>query len=104
MSYQSIDLQMSIPRTPEASGVQSQIIHKPVAEQHKLADDASKQTEIVRHKNTNVEEASGLNVQDGQGRSHGRHSSKKRERKRKPEQAQQLSAHPYKGKHIDLSL
>ncbi|GGG12187.1 hypothetical protein [Paenibacillus abyssi] len=105
MTFKSIDLQISIPRTPEASNLQSHLMHKPLVEQNKLADDAAKQTEMQRHKNTNIEETVGLNVHDQSSGSQEKQEQKKRKpQKAAPDHGEVSSSHPYKGKHIDISL
>ena len=105
MTFKSLDLQMSIPRTPDASGIHSQLLQRPVAEQHMLASNASKETEQLRHKNTEVEEAGGQKIRDErqQGSNGQRGGGRQGKGGDEPDSAQP-SIHPYKGKHIDISL
>ncbi|MGO4106820.1 hypothetical protein [Paenibacillus sp. YAF4_2] len=108
MPFKPIDLQWSIPRTLEASGTQSQTNHKPIAEQTRMAELASKQTEQLRSKNTGVEHTGGPNVRNERDRQGGNPYLAKR--KRKPEESQDMpeggrqAEHPYKGHHVDISL
>jgi len=105
MTFKSIDLQMSIPRTPEASGIHGQLLHRPVAEQQLLANNAAKETEELRHKNAEVEETGGQKIRDDREQSSSRQQGQKRHGKPDDDPANaQPSIHPYKGKHIDISL
>ncbi|RXZ76935.1 hypothetical protein EBB07_32045 [Paenibacillaceae bacterium] len=104
MSYQSLDLQMSVPRTPDASSLQSQMMQKPVTDQEKLAGELAKKTEELRHKNSELEHTVGLNVRDDQERAK---DQRKKQGNREQLQERQEEApvqHPYKGKHFDVTL
>lgn len=108
MTFKSIDLQMSIPRTQEFSGMQSQANHKPVADQNTLADQTAKHTEQLRSKNTNIEQTTGLHVrseQDGHQGNAYRNTNRKRQEDETIEKTQeQAPAHPFKGHHLDIKL
>jgi len=106
MSLKSIEMQIAIPRTTEAGMVQNQLLHKPVADQTNLAEQASKMTEEMRHKNGKVDETTGLNIREKQQRDQPRKLNKrygKNNNQAKEEEAERVE-HPYKGHHIDLSL
>jgi hypothetical protein len=108
MPFKPIDLQWSIPRTPEVGGLQSQTNHRMTAELARLAELASKQTEQLRSKNTGVEQTGGPNVRNDRDRQNGNPYLAKR--KRKLEEAEDTTEesrqpeHPYKGHHVDISL
>lgn len=108
MTFKSIDLQMSIPRTQEFSGMQSQANHKPAADQYTLADQAAKHTEQLRGKNSNIEQTTGLNVrseQEGhQGNAHQKTNRKRQEDDALENNVEQPPAHPFKGHHLDIKL
>ncbi|WP_435163193.1 hypothetical protein [Paenibacillus glycanilyticus] len=107
MPFKPIDLQWSIPRTPEAGGMQSQSNHKANAELSRLAELASKQTEQLRSKNTGVEQTGGTNVRNNRDRQSGNPYLAKRKQKREQEEtgnAEDKAEHPYKGHHVDISL
>ncbi|OMF36782.1 hypothetical protein BK133_09065 [Paenibacillus sp. FSL H8-0548] len=108
MTFKSIDLQMSIPRTQEFSGMHGQAIHKPVADQNKLAEQASKQTELLRGKNAAVEQSSGIqirNEQDGQQEQPHQKSRRTKEESEGLESEKDLPpTHPYKGHKFDIKL
>ncbi|REE94444.1 hypothetical protein A8990_101238 [Paenibacillus taihuensis] len=108
MPYKPIDFQMSIPRTPETSTQQNQLNHRPTVDQARLEHDTAKQTELLRSRNTGVEQSSEPQIKNNRQRD----SRSPSERKRKKQQADEAgtdqghdeSQHPYKGKHIDISL
>ncbi len=105
MTFKSIDLQMSIPRTPEASGIHGHMQHRPQAEQQLLGNMAAKETEKLRHKNTEVEESTGQKIRDDRQRdSNGQHDERRHGKGHEEQAAAQPSIHPYKGKHIDITF
>ena len=105
MTFKSIDLQMSIPRTPEASGIHAQQLHKPIAEQQMLAMAAEKRTERLRRRNTGVDETEGQTIGDRQGKQQPGGQEHRRDKRRQAgaQAAPPAGNHPYKGKHIDLT-
>lgn len=111
MPYKSIDLQASIPRTPDAAALQNQMMHKPVADQTRLEEDAVKQTELMRRKNSAVEQSDKLNIKDNKQREAGAKGKRRKKSDQLQEsseqgetQPQQTPQHPFKGQHIDISL
>ncbi|MFC5648997.1 hypothetical protein ACFPYJ_07605 [Paenibacillus solisilvae] len=110
MPYRSIDLQMSIPRIPESGAQQSQTMHKPISDQTHLANEAGKQTERLRGKNSAIEQSIKMEIKDQQQQEAS--SPSKRKKHREPVSGQQdtdngteqAQKHPFKGKHIDISL
>ncbi|WP_336786002.1 hypothetical protein [Paenibacillus sp. MMO-177] len=107
MPFKPIDLQWSIPRTPEVGGMQSQSNHKANAELTRLAELASKQTEQLRSKNTGVEQTGGTNVRNDRDRQNGNPYPAKRKQRQVLEESantEEKAEHPYKGHHVDISL
>lgn len=108
MTFKSIDLQMSVPRTQEFSGKQSQIMHKAVVDQNTLANQAAKNTEELRSKNTGIEQATGLHVRSDQGEQKGNahpKASGKRQSDESEEQGEGTQpSHPFKGHSVDIKL
>ncbi|HTG69168.1 MAG TPA: hypothetical protein VL921_07880 [Candidatus Udaeobacter sp.] len=108
MSFKSIDLQMSVPRTQEFSGMQGQAIHKPVLDQNMLAAQASKQTELARGKNSAIEQTNGLHVRsehDGQqGNAYQKPRQKRTDSENADSEQEQPPAHPFKGHKLDIKL
>lgn len=102
MTYRSLDLQISIPRTPEAGGLQSQMMNRPMIEQQKLADESLKTTEQLRQKSSEVEETLETAIRDDQqGQSSGEQDRQGAETDAEKEVP---APHPFKGRHIDISL
>ncbi|GBF72027.1 hypothetical protein PA598K_00257 [Paenibacillus sp. 598K] len=106
MTYRSLDLQMSIPRTPEAGGIQSQMMNRPSLEQQQLASETTKTAEQLRHKSGEVGEAAETAIQDEQHGHPGGRDMKQNHSEAEQEEAKDAppAPHPYKGKHIDISL
>lgn len=90
-------------RTAESSQIQHQLTHKPMEDQAALAAQFRKQLEEERKKSGRTEQTSDVGIRDdGEPQNRGRHhvSGKARPREDKEERVQ----HPYKGRHIDISL
>ncbi|WP_274361455.1 hypothetical protein [Paenibacillus thermotolerans] len=106
MSLKSIEMQIAIPRTNEATSVQNQMQHKPGFDQSALAGHSAKQTEKERQRSSEIEETSYLNVRDegSSSRGKGDRSGSGRRNKQVSGKSSGKSVHPYKGKHIDISL
>ncbi|SDW27003.1 hypothetical protein [Paenibacillus sp. CF384] len=107
MPFKPIDFQISIPRTPENSLHQQQLNQRPVAEQMRLENDTAKQTELLRNRNTAVEQNIDTKIKDNRQRE----SQSKQNRKKKQDGGAGVAAetdhgqkHPYKGNHIDISM
>ncbi|AZN40880.1 hypothetical protein [Paenibacillus albus] len=109
MPFKPIDFQMSIPRTPDQGTQQNQLNHRAHADQARLEHDTSKQTELARTRNTAVEQSSEPQINNKHQRDT-RSPSKQKKQQRQAEgsegsdQGPDESQHPYKGKHIDISL
>ncbi|WP_219836685.1 hypothetical protein [Paenibacillus sp. R14(2021)] len=109
MPYKPIDFQVSIPRTLESGSQQSHINHKPIVNQTHLEHDTSKQTERLRTRNTAVEQGGSHVISSNQQRStrssaRGKRKNSRAEEDDDEQQDVPTKQHPYKGKHIDVSL
>lgn len=108
MTFKSIDLQMSVPRTQEFSGKHGQAIHKPIADQNMLANQNIKNTELLRTKNTAIEQSNGLNIrsdqESGQGNANQKPRRKLSQGDLEDDEQEQTPAHPYKGHRLDIKL
>jgi hypothetical protein len=107
MSLKGVEMQIAIPRTNEATQVQNQFNHKPTYDQAALANQSTKHTERQRQVSAEVDASAFLNVKDeGKGGARERGAASRR----KPGKAEDARlgegdpGHPYKGKHIDISL
>ncbi|QAY65621.1 hypothetical protein [Paenibacillus protaetiae] len=105
MTYQPIDLQLSIPRTPEQGSVQAQAVHRSVAEQQQLAAQTGKETERLRTSSTPVEQSGNTHIRSGEERQkQAARPLDKRTAKNAGAEEEEKPAHPFKGHHIDISL
>ncbi|OPA77621.1 hypothetical protein BVG16_14340 [Paenibacillus selenitireducens] len=105
MGLRPIEMQMSIPRTQDASSVQHQAQQKPLLDQTQLAGQASKTIEELRTKNTQVDETVQLPIHNHQK---GKQQSSDRRHQHKSKEGSseesEVPIHPYKGHRIDLTL
>lgn len=104
MTFKPLDLQMSIPRTPDASAYHAGQMAKQTVEQQALAQAAEKQTERNRQRSTNVEETEKGNIRDGEEKQQDGRQQNGSKRDTEEETKRSAPAHPYKGKHIDISF
>jgi hypothetical protein len=98
-------MQIAVPRTSEATSVQNHLNQKPAYDQAALANSIAKHSKKMRAKSTEVDSSAFLNIKQDSGNL-GR--SNRGERKTTPEDADRSASpdtgHPFKGKHIDISL
>ncbi|MBD2845260.1 hypothetical protein IDH44_08660 [Paenibacillus sp. IB182496] len=106
MTFRSIDLQMSVPRAPDSAALQNQMMQKPVADQAQLNQETAKKAELERQRSVNVGEVSDLHVQDEEsgGKQSGDQHRRSSPRVQETEEQKTPSEHPFKGRHIDISL
>jgi len=108
MTFRTVDLQMSVPRTQELGSTHGQAIQRPVSEQELLAKESVKHTEELRSKNTAVEHPSSLSIKNEQERKQGSNKKKKKRNGNDDEALQgeekEAPFHPYKGHHFDIKL
>lgn len=105
MSYKSIDLQTSLPRTAEMTQLAGQQANKTIAEQAALAQHGLKEAERQARRMAKTESAAKGQISDRQNSD----SSKQQEGHKKKSSSEEqtgevMSEHPFKGKHIDYTL
>ncbi|MBB6019373.1 hypothetical protein HNR77_000430 [Paenibacillus sp. JGP012] len=104
MSFKAVELQIAVPRTSEAGRYQSEAQQRPVTDQNLLADQMNKEANEARQRSEAMAETAHTSVRDGHaggGKHHsgsGGHDGTEDQENIKP------AEHPYKGKHIDLSM
>jgi len=103
MTLKSIDAQLSLTRSLEASAVQNQLNHKPMDDQAAAAGLLRKQAEEQRKRSNQVDKADDARIRDGSGRN-GQYYSRSKKKQDKDNKTEEAGEHPYKGKFIDLSL
>jgi hypothetical protein len=104
VSYKSIDLQTSLPRTAEMSPLQHQQQQRPLTEQSLLGQQAVKTAEHDAKRSVKSESTSNGTISERQQRESNKQSSS-RNKKQPSENTLEESnpaEHPYKGKHIDF--
>jgi hypothetical protein len=106
MSLKLIEMQFALHKNDEAGLKQHQMMHKPVEDQAVLSDAADKNTVKERQVSGKTEETSHTSVRDGDTRQQRQQSRKHRNQgvseEGKPSEPRR--DHPFKGRHIDLSL
>lgn len=104
MTLKSIELQVALPRVTEAGNIQNQLSQKPAYDQSQIAQHNMKQAEQRLKRSNELDEASTLLVgeedekREKQGQQHSGNKGKQQG------EEQERIEHPYKGRHIDLSL
>lgn len=103
MSLKSIEMQVALPRTQEFGKKQEQINQRSMINQHLDAEEKILKAEQDRHRSEkiNYTENNKVNAEDKQSK---QDQQQKRKQKQKKVDADQAVKHPFKGKHIDLSL
>lgn len=104
MSYKSIDLQTSLPRTVEMSPLQHQQQQRSATEQSLLGQQAVKTADHDAKRSVKLESTSNGTISERQPHERNKQSSS-RNKKQLNEHIQEESnppEHPYKGKHIDF--
>ncbi|WP_373229565.1 hypothetical protein [Cohnella sp.] len=103
MSYKSIDLQTSLPRTLEMSPLQHQQQQRSATEQSLLGQQAMKTAEHDAKRSVKAESTSNGTISEQDPRNQNKQSPS-RDKKKQPHEQEQNSIpeHPYKGRHIDF--
>lgn len=108
MNIKAIDMQFAIHKNDEAGNKQGQHMHKPMSDQALLAQEAGQNIQRQRTQTDKVHTSTGRRINENQEEKEGqergnrqgpRHSQSEGEGKQK-----ETSKHPYKGRHIDLTL
>lgn len=103
MSLKSVEMQIAVPRTTEASRIQQEHHQRPSQDQTLLAGEQVKQSRQAAQRSTEVDETAESAIRDegGQGQTPEEHngSSEKKEKS-----AERPAEHPYKGRSLDISL
>ncbi|MHA6484372.1 hypothetical protein ACX1C1_20975 [Paenibacillus sp. strain BS8-2] len=108
MTFKPLDLQMSIPRLQEYSGLQQQAAQRPITEQNMLANQMQKNTEEQRFQSAAVEQSSNNGVkadqESGGGADHSQSGRNGRSKVEQPNNEVPETPHPYKGHRFDIKL
>ena len=106
MSYKSIDIQTSLPRTVELTPLAQHQQQRPVIEQAALAQQLLKTAEQESKRSQKTESSAKGTIKDRGARERGK-SSGTAKKQNEDDQASETksippSNHPFKGKHIDF--
>ncbi|MGM1045260.1 hypothetical protein SAMN05661091_2041 [Paenibacillus uliginis N3/975] len=102
MSLKSVEMQIAVPRTTEASKIQQEHHQRPSQDQTLLAGEHMKQSRQAAQRSTEVSETAESAIRDDGSRQapeDGGHSSEQKEHS-----AERPAEHPYKGRSLDISL
>ncbi|WP_055108437.1 hypothetical protein [Paenibacillus ihumii] len=105
MNMKSVEMQIAVPRTSEAGRVQQDQQQRPLIDQSILAGQNMKASELERKKSQSLERSARNKTVKREGNAaseqeKGQAEAEEKQKEREKEQAE----HPYKGRHIDLSL
>lgn len=104
MTYRSLDLQ-PVTRTPEIAQLQHQQQYRSTQEQMMQAGMAVRMAREQAQRTTRGEEASGAAIRDREARGQREPGGKQGKRKEgRAQAAPEANLHPYKGRHVDLTL
>lgn len=101
----AIEVQLSVHRAPETSRMQQEQLQRPLIDQAQLAGQATAEIERSRHRSAPTTEAADAKIRkDAEGNN--QHDSHGEGEHVEPEAEMRTVAapHPFKGKHLDLSL
>jgi len=102
-------MQFAVQKSSDAGYKQNQLIQKPQIDQELLAQSIQKDALATRQKSSKVDEATNHRIRDEQnnGKNNYLHNEKRKKHHEEDSTAvhhESGAEHPYKGKHIDLSL
>ncbi|GAA3406601.1 hypothetical protein ACFFNY_24440 [Paenibacillus hodogayensis] len=108
MSFRSVEMQIAIPRTSEIGQVQNHLMQKPTYDQTALAAKMTQRKERQLRQSTNVEGSDAPHIRDEReagtgGKGRGKATKKAGMAKERDDSAAG-PAHPYKGRHIDITI
>ncbi|MFC9708004.1 hypothetical protein JNUCC31_27245 [Paenibacillus sp. JNUCC31] len=104
MSFKAVELQIAVPRTSEAGRYQSETQQRPVTDQSLLAEQTAKEANEARQRSEALDETAHTNVRDGQSKNKEQQNGSNEAESALVQETIKPAEHPYKGKHIDLSL
>jgi hypothetical protein len=103
MSLKSLEMQVALPRTQDFGKMQEQMNQRTMVNQQQSSEEEKLKAELDRKRSVKMEGKNKGNISSEDQSSNGYDEQKKKRQKEK-EHVEDHSAHPYKGKHIDISL
>lgn len=107
MSLKSIDMQIAVHKNADAGAAQRQMQHKPIEDQAALAGQGVKQAEAEARQSTKLEKTGQSRIRDREKNSGKGQDPNHRKKAAKPAAGngpEAASEHPYKGRHIDMTM
>ncbi|MNJ33143.1 hypothetical protein D3C77_278220 [compost metagenome] len=105
MNMKSVDLQIAVPRTSEAGRMQQDQQQRPLIDQTILAGQNIKASELERKKSQAMEQSAHNKAIKREGNAADQEKGQaEAEEKQEEREREQAAEHPFKGRHIDLSL
>ncbi|WP_172194468.1 hypothetical protein [Saccharibacillus qingshengii] len=103
----AIEVQLAVHRAPETSRMQQDQMQRPLTDQALLAGQTNTQVERARHRSAPTTEASDAGIRKDSGGQEGNTSQRNAAGESEEQEAgvaKIAAPHPFKGKHLDLSL
>lgn len=104
MSDKSIQLQIALPRTFEASKIQEQLGRKPIVDQDQITSNQLQLDERNRNRSVQLSEADSTKLKDRQNQNNQQQHQHEQNKQSNDNERKNEATHPYKGKTIDYSL
>lgn len=103
MGLKLLELQVALHRTQDAGKIQEQKNQRVMANQQLSSEEQKLKAEIEKNKSMKMEGKGDSKISSDDPSSNG-HSEQKNKRPKNEEDSEMLPSHPFKGKHIDISL
>ncbi|MFD3260951.1 hypothetical protein ACE3MQ_20350 [Paenibacillus lentus] len=106
MNMKSVEMQIAVPRTSEAGRIQQDQQQRPLNDQTILAGQNIKASELERKKSQGMEQSAHNKAvkREGNTAADQEKGQAEAEEKQEEREKEQAAEHPFKGRHIDLSL
>lgn len=106
MNMKSVEMQIAVPRTSEAGRIQHEQQQRPLIDQSILAGQNMKASELERKKSQAMEQSAHNKAikREGNAAADQEQEQAEAEERQEEREKEQTAEHPYKGRHIDLSL
>lgn len=104
MSFKSIDLQTSLPRTAEMTQLAGQQANKTIAEQAALAQQGLKEAERQARRTAKTDSTAKGQIADRENNNADQQQAGSKKKPKRDASGEVISEHPFKGKHIDFTL
>jgi hypothetical protein len=104
MSLKSLEMQVALPRTQDFGKMQEQMNQRAMVNQQQSSQEEKVKAELDRKRSAKMEGKNKGNISSEDQSSSNGYAEQKNKRQKDNDQSEDHSAHPFKGKHIDISL